>query len=312
MYRILTFDGGGIRGLVTLAILKRLEAQIPNLVRGADLLAGTSTGGIIALGLAAGKSVDEMIALYRDNGKEIFDDSWFDNLRDIGGISGADYDQTNLGRILKRVFKNSRLKDLGKRVLVPSFDLDNEARVESQRTWNPKFFHNFPGEDSDGDELVVEVALKATAAPTYFPTHDGYIDGGVVANNPSMAAVAQTQDGRNDDPVPKLTDLCLLSLGTGTNLSYVKGRNLDWGLAQWARPLINLLLDASMGIADYQCHHLLKENYRRIAPVFPHDKNIKMDEWQRAQELIDFGNGSALTDSWSGAEVVPWLSNVGW
>ena len=312
MYRILTFDGGGIRGLVTLGVLKRLEAQIPNLIAGADLLAGTSTGGIIALGLAAGKSVDEMIALYRDNGKEIFDDSWFDNLRDLGGISGADYDQKNLEKILHRVFQDIRLKDLGKRVLVPSFDLDNEAQDESQRTWNPKFYHNFPGEDSDGDESVVEVALNATAAPTYFPTHDGYIDGGVVANNPSMAAVAQTQDSRNDEPVPKLTDLYLLSLGTGTNLSYVKGRNLDWGLAQWARPLVNLLLDASMGIADYQCHHLLKDNYRRIAPVFPQDKNIKMDEWRRSPELIEFGNASALTDVWSGEDVVQWLLNVGW
>jgi len=108
MYRILAFDGGGIRGLVTLAILKRLEVQIPNLVNSADLLAGTSTGGIIALGLAAGKSVDEMIALYRDNGKDIFDDSFLDDIRDIGGIVGADYDQHNLAKILKGIFKDMR------------------------------------------------------------------------------------------------------------------------------------------------------------------------------------------------------------
>lgn len=312
MYRILTFDGGGIRGLVTLAILKRLEAAIPNLISGADLLAGTSTGGIIALGLAAGKSVDEMIALYRDKGKKIFDDSWFDNIRDIGGIAGADYDQKNLEKILKDIFKDTRLKDLGKRVLIPSFDLDNEIKDKSKRTWNPKFFHNFPGEDSDGGELVVEVALNTSAAPTYFPSHDGFVDGGVVANNPSMAAVAQTQDSRNDDPAPKLNDIFVLSLGTGTNLSYIKGRELDWGLAQWAKPLVSLLLDASMGIADFQCRHILKDTYRRIAPVFPHDTNIKLDEWKRSQELIDFGNTSALTDSWSGGDVVEWLTNVGW
>ena len=180
MYRILSFDGGGIRGLVTLAILKRLEAQIPNLIQRANLLAGTSTGGIIALGLAAGKSVDELISLYRDNGERIFDDSWFDDLRDIGGLIGADYDQKNLEQILKGIFKGLRLKDLGKRVLIPSFNLDNGDRDERKRTWNPKFFHNFPGEDSDGDESVVEVALDTSAAPTYFPTHGTYIDGGVV------------------------------------------------------------------------------------------------------------------------------------
>ncbi|HZI32432.1 MAG TPA: patatin-like phospholipase family protein, partial [Candidatus Binatia bacterium] len=199
MYRIISFDGGGIRGLVTLAMLKRLEAQVPNLIANADMLAGTSTGGIIALGLAAGKSVDDLISLYRDNGKDIFDDSWLDDLRDLGGISGADYDQKNLGKILKRIFQNTKLKDLSKRVLIPSFDLDNEAKDASKRTWSPKFFHNFPGKDTDGNELVVDVALDTSAAPTYFPSHNGYIDGGVVANNPSLAAVAQTQDKRNSE-----------------------------------------------------------------------------------------------------------------
>jgi uncharacterized protein len=312
MYRILSFDGGGIRGLVTLALLKRLESQIPNLIKGADLLAGTSTGGIIALGLAAGKSVDEMIALYRDNGSKIFDDSWWDDLRDLGGLAGADYDQKNLGKILTGLFPDTKLKDLGKRVLIPSFNLDDGDPDATKRTWGPKFFHNFPGTDSDGEELVVDVALDTSAAPTYFPTHGTYIDGGVVANNPSLAAVAQTQDTRNTDPVPALGDIFLLSLGTGVNLSYVKGKNLDWGLAQWAKPLVSLLLDASMGIADYQCRYLLKANYRRIAPVFPSDTNIKLDDWKRAQDLIDFGTTSVLTDSGRGDDVVQWLKNVGW
>ena len=269
MYRILSFDGGGIRGLVTLALLKRLESQIPNLIKGADLLAGTSTGGIIALGLAAGKSVDEMIALYRDNGSKILDDSWWDDLRDLGGLAGADYDQKNLGKILTGLFPDTKLKDLGKRVLIPSFNLDDGDPDATKRTWGPKFFHNFPGTDSDGEELVVDVALDTSAAPTYFPTHGTYIDGGVVANNPSLAAVAQTQDTRNTDPVPALGDIFLLSLGTGVNLSYVKGKNLDWGLAQWAKPLVSLLLDASMGIADYQCRYLLKANNGGSPRCFP-------------------------------------------
>jgi uncharacterized protein len=312
MYRILTFDGGGIRGLVTLAILKRLEAQIPTLIQNADLLAGASTGGIIALGLAAGKTVEEMTSFYRDHGKEIFDDSWWDDIRDLGGMTGADYDQKHLEKILTQIFQDTRLKDLRKRVLIPSFDLDNEATDPAKRTWNPKFFHNFPGDDSDGEELLVEVALNTSAAPTYFPSHDGFIDGGVVANNPSMASLAQTQDKRNTDPAPRLDEIHLLSLGTGTNLSFIKGRTLDWGLAQWAKPLVNLLLDASTGVADFQCRHILKDTYQRIAPVFPSDTNIKLDEWQRSQELIEFGNGAALADSWSGADVVAWLRQVGW
>jgi patatin-like phospholipase/acyl hydrolase len=312
MYRILSFDGGGIRGLVTLALLKRLEAEVPNLIKGADLIAGTSTGGIIALGLAAEVSVEALISLYRDNGKRIFDDSWWDNIRDLGGISGADYDQKNLEKLLKDIFGDTKLRDLKKRVLIPTFDLDNEDKEPSKRTWNPKFFHNFPGEDSDGDESVVYVALNTSAAPTYFPSHDGYIDGGVVANNPSLAAMAQTQDTRNDEPAPRLDEIRLLSLGTGTNLSFVKGRTLDWGFAQWAKPLISLLLDASTGISDFQCRHIFKDGYRRIAPIFPHDTNIKLDDWQRSQDLLEFGSAAALVDSWTGDDVVAWLKQVGW
>lgn len=307
MYRILSFDGGGIRGLVTLAMLKKIQNAVPNLVAQADLVAGTSTGGIIALGLAAGKTVDELISLYLDNGEKIFDDSWLDNIVDLGKISGAEYDQDNLKDILEDLFGTIKLERLSKKVLIPSFDLDNEDKDPARRTWKPIFFHNFPGIDSDGAETLVDVALCTSAAPTYFPSHNGYVDGGVVANNPSMAALTQTQDPRADlNPRPGLNDIRLLSLGTGTVLSYIKGKNQDWGFAQWAKPLIDLLLDASMGIADYQCRQILREGYYRLAPVFPPKVNIKLDEWKRSQELIDFG---AAVDV---GPTVQWLQKVGW
>jgi len=307
MYRILSFDGGGIRGLVTLAMLKKIQDAAPRLISQADLVAGTSTGGIIALGLAAGKTVDELISLYLDNGDKIFDDSWLDNIVDLGGISGADYDQVNLKKILENSFGSLKLEGLAKKVLIPSFDLDNEHEDPKKRTWKPIFFHNFPGDDSDGDETLVDVALCTSAAPTYFPSHTAYVDGGVVANNPSMAALTQTQDPRAElNPRPALGDIRMLSLGTGTILSYIKGKNHDWGYAQWAKPLINLLTDASMGIADYQCRQILREGYHRLAPVFPPKVNIMMDEWKRSQELIDFGRSADV------ASTVQWLQTVGW
>ena len=312
MYRILSFDGGGIRGLVTLAMLKRLETQVPKLIANADLIAGTSTGGIIALGLAAGESVDDMIALYQKNGEKIFDESWFNNIRDVGGLVGADYDQKKLGTLLTGIFGNKKLSDLRKRVLIPSFNLDDQNPDPKKRTWSPKFFHNFPGPDSDGDEMIMDVALDTSAAPTYFPTHGTFIDGGVVANNPSMSALAQTQDSRNTDSAPNLADIHVLSLGTGTNLNYIKGKNLDWGLGQWAKPLVSLLFDASMGIADFQCRQILRDTYQRIAPDFPADTQIKLDDWKHAQDLINFGNTAPLTDSWNGTDVVAWLQKVRW
>lgn len=309
-YRILSFDGGGIRGIVSLVLLQRIQAQFPELVSRSDLIAGTSTGGIIALGLAAGKSIDELIALYRDNGQKIFDDSWRDDLVDLGKIVGADYSSKNLLKLLRREFGDKKLKELEKRVLVPTFDLDNgdTNKVGARdRTWKPLFYHNYPGNDSDGGEFVVDVAMSTSAAPTYFPSYNGNVDGGVVANNPSMAAVAQTQDPRAKiDPRPALNEILVLSMGTGTVLNYVQGKTKDWGYAQWGKPLIGLLLDASMGIADYQCAQLLRERYMRLAPKFEPGVNVGLDEWKRVPELTAF---AATVDV---SPTVSWLQKAGW
>jgi uncharacterized protein len=288
-YRILSLDGGGIRGLVTAILLERLDAAVPGWRDKIDLLAGTSTGGVIALGLARGLSPAQLRQLYEQKGKDIFDDSWLDDLMDLGDVAGAQYDNRNLTRELHRVLGDARLKNLGKRVVIPTFDLDNESADKAQRTWKPKIFHNFPGPDSDGNALAWKVALYTTAAPTYFPTVDGYIDGGVFANNPSLCALAQTQDDRGKDFAnPPLDDVVLLSLGTGTSLNYIKGKNLDWGKAQWIKPLLGILQDGVSGIADYQCRKLLGARYRREAPVFPPGVSIPLDDVKRIPDLVAF------------------------
>src|SRR2546426_12822793 len=163
-YWILSVDGGGIRGLYAPVLLDRLTREVPTLVDRVDLVAGTSTGGIIALGLSHGLESADLVALYRFRATEIFDDSWLDDLKDLGGLTGADYDNDKLKALLEDVFgKKTRLKHLKKRVLVPTFDLDNESPDPGKRMWKPKFFHNYPGPDSDGAELVVDVALRTSA-----------------------------------------------------------------------------------------------------------------------------------------------------
>lgn len=92
MYRIVSFDGGGIRGLLTTTVLERLDAAVPGWLDRAQLLAGNSTGGIIALGLASGLNAASLSRLYYDKGPVIFDDSWMDNLRDILVAYGRAYD----------------------------------------------------------------------------------------------------------------------------------------------------------------------------------------------------------------------------
>ncbi|HWB55188.1 MAG TPA: CBASS cGAMP-activated phospholipase [Tepidisphaeraceae bacterium] len=298
-YRILALDGGGIRGLYTAVLLDRLSGAVPGFLDNVQLMAGTSTGGIIALGLAGGMQTRDLVSLYQNQGPKIFDASWLRHLEDLGGLSGAQYDNANLQSILTQQFRTKTLNDLNKKVLIPSFDLDNgqDSPPASPRTWKPKFFHNFPGPDSDGTELIVDVALRTSAAPTYFPVYQHYVDGGVVANNPSMAALAQALDLGTGNQ--QLADLRLLSLGTGTVTTYVGGHDHDWGLAQWARPLVSLMIDGVMGVADYECSRLLGNSYFRLSPLLP--QAIALDDVPSIPLLIQYANAVDL------APTIAWL-----
>lgn len=301
-YRILSLDGGGLRGLITVILLQRLGAEpgLKGWLDQVDLVAGTSTGGLLALAIAKGLDLQTICALYENKGGKIFDDSWLDDIVDLGTVIGAEYDNKNLSREVRNVLSDTTLGELKHSVLVTSFDLDNENKDPTKRTWKPKLFHNIHSLDNDGEQLAYKVALYTSAAPTYFPSVDGYIDGGVFANNPSMCALAQTQDNRNNNR-PSLSDVVLLSLGTGTSLTYIKGKNLDWGYAQWVKPLISLMLDGVVGIADYQCKQILGDRYLRIAPKFPPGVSIPLDGVKRMPEMITFANGVSLTDA------VAWL-----
>lgn len=228
-YRVLSIDGGGIRGIVTTVLMQRLKAApgLEGFLDKVDLVAGTSTGGLLALGIARGLGLDVIRDLYVNDGPEIFDDSWLDDLLDLGKLRGADYKTGPMRRVFKRALgEQTTLGQLRKRVLITAFDMDNEDDDVLRRTWKPKLFHNYPGAGSDRHELAYKVGMYTAAAPTYFPSVDGYIDGGVFATNPAMCALAQTQDKRYR-PTPSLDEVELLSLGTGTSLLHIPGKTLD-------------------------------------------------------------------------------------
>jgi patatin-like phospholipase/acyl hydrolase len=302
-YRVLSIDGGGIRGLVTTGLLQRIVPTpgLENFLDSIDLLAGTSTGGLLALGIAHQLNLAQIGDLYVKKGPKVFDDSWLDDLVDLGRLRGADYNINPLRQELKKLFGDTSLGQLKKRVLITTFDLDNEDLTK--RTWKPKLFHNFPGPNNDQAALAWKVGLYTSAAPTYFPSVDGYIDGGVYASNPSMCALAQTQD-RRYSPDPPLEDIVLLSLGTGTSLQYVKGRSHDWGYAQWVRPLVSLMLDGTAGIADYQCQQILGERYHRLAPVFPVGVTVAMDHVDKIPYMIEFADSLPID------ETITWLKQT--
>jgi patatin-like phospholipase/acyl hydrolase len=290
-YRVVSIDGGGIRGLVTTILLQRIVATpgLEHFLDSIDLIAGTSTGGILALGVAHQLDLNRIRDVYITKGAKIFDDTWLDDLVDLGKLRGADYDTGPLRRELKKLFGRATLGELKRRVLIAAFDLDNEDPDPEKRTWKPKLFHNYPGPNNDRASLALDVALYTAAAPTYFPSVDGYIDEGVYANNPAMCA---------------LDDVVLLSLGTGTSLQYIKGKSHDWGYAQWVKPLINLMLDGTAGIADYQCRQMLGDRYHRLAPVFPAGTTVPLDAIDKIPYMIEFAEAVPID------ETIDWLKHT--
>ena len=127
LFRILAFDGGGIRGLLSTVLVERLieETSARGLISTVNLFAGSSTGALIALGLAAEIPLDEIKALYIDAGPKIFSEHLFDQIRDIGNLLGSQYSNKELGRWLRAIFGDRKLGDLRRKVIVPAFELDN-------------------------------------------------------------------------------------------------------------------------------------------------------------------------------------------
>lgn len=249
-YRILSLDGGGVKGVITLELMRRIEAKHPNWLDRVDLLAGTSTGGLIGLGLANGMSVDEILELYLDNAADILEDSVFDDIKDVGRLRGAEYSLNNLVRVVRDTLgADTTLGDLDRNVAITAFDLHDETVGH----WKPKIFHNFPGQDAkDLDVPAWKVAVYTSVAPTYFPSYDGFIDGGVFATNPSLVGLAQALDSRNAEPAT-LSDVRLLSLGSGTVPHLVSEQQVDWGIIQWGTKLVSIMLEGVADVARFQC-----------------------------------------------------------
>jgi uncharacterized protein len=293
-FNILSLDGGGIRGLLSCKLLERLNRLYPGYLEKVGLFAGTSTGGILALGLAAGFTPGEMGKLYEENGSKIFYSTFFDKAWDLDRIVVADYANTALADALKEKFGDMRLGDLKKKVLISSFRMDSGSITKmGVRSWKPKFFQNFDDDPSDCDQKVVDVALRTSAAPTYFPLYQGFADGGLVANNPSMCALAQALDKGTGKQ--RLSNITILSIGTGVMPKWVEGFNENWGYKQWAPHLITLMMDGVSGVADFQCKQILGPRYLRLNVLFQRD--IGMDNIKEIPYLIEAADLEDINDT---------------
>ena len=268
--RILSIDGGGIRGVIPAIVLKEIEARtgMP-ICRLFDLIVGTSTGGIIALGLTRpdgngepANSAAEILDLYAEEGERIFSRTIWHRTRAFGNALEEKFPAGSLEDVLTNYLGAARLREALTDVLVTAYEIE-------QRT--PWFFRSRKAqEDPAYDFEMAQVARATSAAPTYFEplkletegTVDYWtlVDGGVFANNPAMCGVAEAMGGYGRE------DLLVVSLGTGQltrRIAYDEARG--WGLLGWARPILDVVFDGVSDTVDYQVKQLCesKEGVRR-------------------------------------------------
>ncbi|MCA8929496.1 MAG: patatin-like phospholipase family protein [Alphaproteobacteria bacterium] len=269
MFRILSIDGGGIRGVIPSVLLQQLEKRSGQPISALfDLIAGTSTGGILAVGLTVPGvrrkpkyTASDMVDLYANRGHEIFQRSFWRGLTSLGGVADEKYPAEPLEAILDDYAGKAKLAKTLVPIVVTSYDIERRE---------PYFFKTrWAVEQADRNHYLRDVARATSAAPTYFepakvrsladePTRRVLIDGGVFANNPAMCAYVEACN-MGVDPA----EIVVVSLGTGVatrKIAYEDAKG--WGAVGWVKPIISIMMDGVADSADYQLQQLLPDSHQ--------------------------------------------------
>jgi len=282
-YKVLSLDGGGIRGIIPAIILKEIEKRTQKRIWELfDLIAGTSTGGFLAMILTvpnpdnpntARYDMEEIINMYREDGKNIFHEPFLESLTDADDLLRPKYPSEGREKVAEKYFQDTALQDALTNVFVTSYDI--ELRV-------PVFFINNPRfQRHTGTSFrklcsgykMIEAAMATSAAPTFFEPYqlamrgcddaDYYalVDGAMFANNPTALAIVEAIIySQNNDKEVRLEDILIASLGTGSlTRKFPYDDAVNWGKLQWIQPLINIFLDGASEVANYQLRQLLPD-----------------------------------------------------
>ena len=262
--KVLAIDGGGIRGIIPATILAEIQNRLSvNLFEVFDLIAGTSTGGIIALGIGTKcknnqpYSPSALVDLYVQSGPEIFKKNLFTPERQV---IMPKYSPDALQAALVQFFQDTEFQAALTPLLISSYDLQSQL---------PFFFksHRIAGDPTYNWKLS-EIALATSAAPTFFPPFHltkgnkdyALVDGGVFVNNPSMAAYAEARS-----LYPQATQFIVVSVGTGDRqdqITYASAK--DWGLLGWAKQIVPVFMDSVSEAVDYELSALPGCTYYRL------------------------------------------------
>jgi uncharacterized protein len=264
--KVLSIDGGGIRGLIPALVLSAIEERTGRRVAELfDFIAGTSTGGILACALAvpgeAGRprlTAREIVRLYETQGPRIFSRGLRRRLLTLNGLKQERYDDRELNRALEVYLGEARLSDALVPIMITAYDIGGRFAF---------FFRSSrAADDATYDFAMTDAARATSAAPTYFEPHEvtdvtgartyPLIDGGVFATNPAACAYADL----GHDAITLLA-----SLGTGETtrpFSFERARN--WGLVEWARPVLDIVFDGQAQTTQFVMDRLLGDAYIRL------------------------------------------------
>jgi patatin-like phospholipase/acyl hydrolase len=286
VFQILALSGGGYLGLYTAEILARLEAQAGRPIGQCfDLIAGTSIGGILALGVAMEKPAASMRDLFTDRGTKIFSERprsrfwWADTSR---SFCRPKYDGVELCRAIEDVLgRDTLLREARHRVLIPSVNMTKGSVQMFKTAHDPRLVMDYRRRAAD-------IAMATSAAPTYFPLAemDGayFADGGLVANAPDMCALHEACVFLGT----KADDVSILSIGTtttGFSLPRSLGRRL--GIWKWTARgrLFSTIVSAQQQMVDFMLRHQLGNRYLRI--------DVRPGEEQQTDLALDVANADA-------------------
>ena len=304
-FKILSIDGGGIRGVFPAMFLTNLEAKLKSdgkekwqIYQNFDLICGTSTGGIIAIALALGIPAKDIYDLYLENAHIIFGNkkSWFDQ------IFLSAHSRNALEKLIQEKFgkanngKDPILKDCKTNICIPVFDLLEGKPSVLKKDHHPRFTRDF-------HIPAYKAALATSAAPVYFDPYSteytdlngvikpfkNKVDGGVFANNPTLLGIIESEVAM----YKKREDLRVLSIGTGYQKFSDGAARTEWGIKYWINFKRKRLIDLFMQAQSQQVEHLVqllqngidKEKkdapnfiYQRINAELDNTLNLEMDE----------------------------------
>ena len=290
--KVLCIDGGGIRGLIPALVLAEIEQRTGRRVAElVDLIAGTSTGGILACALTRpgpdGRplyTAQELAGIYVEEGPKIFHRSLLKRIFSVDGWVDERYEDDGLNGALARYLGEARLSDAVTDLFVTAYDISGRFAF---------FFRSARARDDPAyDFPLVQVGRATAAAPSYFePTEVTdiagsrtypLIDGGVYAVNPSMCAFADVAASGG----PAGLEL-MLSLGTGEHTrAYTFERARRWGQLEWARPVLDMVFDGVADTIEFEAGTLMGDRYVRLQT----ELDVASDDLDDASE----GNLAAL------------------